>query len=220
MHCEIPGPIVEAFTAFGKEKALADEYVSGFPVVPGVAFERKDIGELTLRNFWRPSVTVTGAAGLPSLPNAGNVIRTNTTLKLSCRTPPLVDAKVAGEAICKALTAAPPSGAKVEATLVAASSGWAAPLLKPWLAEAMDAGCHAFFGIPKAGMIGMGGTIPFMGMLGAMFPEAQFVISGVLGPASNAHGPNEFLHVGFGKRINACMCEVAAAHCAESKKSS
>jgi di/tripeptidase len=51
-----------------------------------------------------------------------------------------------------------------------------------------------------------------MGMLGAKFPAAQFLITGVLGPASNAHGPNEFLHIPTGKRLTACVAKVLADH--------
>ena len=219
MHCEIPQQVKTAFEALTAEKMLADEYTGGFPVLPGVAFEKKNVTDLALRNFWSPSVTVTGADGLPSVTNAGNVVRTNTTLKLSCRTAPTVDAAKAGAALCKKLTENPPEGAKVEAKIVGASSGWAAPPLEPWLETAVNDATATFFApVPKAGMIGQGGTIPFMGMLGEMFPTAQFVISGVLGPAANAHAPNEFLHVDFGKRINMCMVEVAAAHCNKNKK--
>jgi acetylornithine deacetylase/succinyl-diaminopimelate desuccinylase-like protein len=60
--------------------------------------------------------------------------------------------------------------------------------------------------------MGEGGTIPFMGMLGARFPDAQFLITGVLGPGSNAHGPNEFLHLPMARRITATVSHVLDAH--------
>ena len=62
--------------------------------------------------------------------------------------------------------------------------------------------------------MGEGGTIPFMAMLGRRFPDAQFLITGVLGPRSNAHGPNEFLHIEYAKRLTACVAEIIAAHAA------
>ena len=54
-------------------------------------------------------------------------------------------------------------------------------------------------------VVGEGGTIPFMGMLQDRFPEAQFVVTGLLGPKSNAHGPNEFLHIPTGKRVTEAL---------------
>ena len=75
------------------------------------------------------------------------------------------------------------------------------------MAEASEAA----FGAP-ARSLGEGGSIPFMGMLGHRFPEAQFLLTGVLGPGSNAHGPNEFLHVATGQRVTACVAHVLDAH--------
>ena len=72
-------------------------------------------------------------------------------------------------------------------------------------------GVEAAFGAPARAM-GEGGSIPFMGMLGDRFPEAQFLLTGVLGPGSNAHGPNEFLHLPTGKRLTACVAHVLDAH--------
>ena len=62
--------------------------------------------------------------------------------------------------------------------------------------------------------MGEGGSIPFMGMLGAKFPDAQFVITGVLGPQSNAHGPNEFLDIAMGKAVTLAVAQVLADHAA------
>ena len=91
------------------------------------------------------------------------------------------------------------------------AAGWNAPPLDAWLEDALHAASRTFFGHP-AGAIGEGGTIPFMGMLGAKFPSAQFMITGVLGPRSNAHGPNEFLDLATGKRLTACVAWILAAH--------
>jgi len=60
--------------------------------------------------------------------------------------------------------------------------------------------------------MGEGGTIPFMGMLGEKFPEAQFLVTGVLGPQSNAHGPNEFLHLATARRLTGCVSQVLMDH--------
>jgi acetylornithine deacetylase/succinyl-diaminopimelate desuccinylase-like protein len=64
----------------------------------------------------------------------------------------------------------------------------------------------------EACYMGEGGTIPFMAMLGEKFPQAQFLITGVLGPQSNAHGPNEFLHIPTAKKLTACVARVLADH--------
>jgi acetylornithine deacetylase/succinyl-diaminopimelate desuccinylase-like protein len=161
--------------------------------------------EALLAKTWRASVAVIGADGLPPVATAGNVLRPMTRLALAVRIPPTVDAEVAHRALVSALTTSPPHGARVTAT-GAAAGGWHAPLTAPWLAAALDhAGQVAFGASPRS--TGEGGSIPFMGLLGERFPDAQFVITGVLGPGSNAHGPNEFLHLPMAERLT-----VAIAH--------
>ena len=151
-------------------------------------------------------------AGYPEPIDAGNVLLPYTEAKLSIRTPPTLDAKEAVKAIKKALEADPPYGATVEFDAgEGGQSGWHAPPLAPWLEKAVTEASQEAFGKPVAYM-GEGGTIPFMGMLGEKFPKTQFVITGVLGPHSNAHGPNEFLHIPTGKRVTAATARLIAAH--------
>jgi acetylornithine deacetylase/succinyl-diaminopimelate desuccinylase-like protein len=152
-----------------------------------------------------------GANGLPAIKDAGNVLRPRTDLKLSLRLPPLVDGPQATRDLKRILEAEPPYGARVTFAPDQGATGWSAPPTAAWLARALDAASQAHFGRPAA-MMGEGGTIPFMGMLGKHFPEAQFLITGVLGPKSNAHGPNEFLHLSYAKRLTACVAQVLAAH--------
>ena len=95
------------------------------------------------------------------------------------------------------------------------SAGWDAPEMAPWLEKTLDAASQRHFGKPAMYM-GEGGTIPFMYMLGEKFPRAQFCITGVLGPASNAHGPNEFLHIPTAKKLTKCVAEVLAEHAKQS----
>ncbi|HRV83056.1 MAG TPA: M20/M25/M40 family metallo-hydrolase, partial [Planctomycetota bacterium] len=154
-------------------------------------------------------VAVTGAEGLPPLESAGNVLRPKTTVKLSLRFPPTIDPGPATQALRELLTHNPPYGARVTLDHAQGAAGWHAPPLEPWLERAIDQASRDHYGKPAMQM-GEGATIPFMGMLGAAFPKAQFVITGVLGPESNAHGPNEFLHVPFAKRLTACMAQVLA----------
>ena len=186
-----------------------------FPLLPGMKPMADDLNELILNRTWRPALSVTGIDGIPPLSSAGNVLRPFTSVKLSLRLPPTLDGKRAGELLKETLTHDPPNGAQVTLELEKASSGWNAPAMSPWLAQAIDAGSREFFGQPAMYM-GEGGTIPFMGMLGEKFPGAQFMITGVLGPHSNAHGPNEFLHIPMGKRVTACVARVIADHHAAS----
>ena len=166
--------------------------------------------ELILNRTWRAALAVIGADGLPALESAGNVQRPMTALKLSLRLPPLVDGEAAAAEMKKILEADPPSSASVTFEYDSSASGWNAPAAAPWLAAALDAASQSFFGKPAAYM-GEGGTIPFMSMLGAKFPKAQILVTGVLGPKSNAHGPNEFIDVPYAKKVTAATAAVIAA---------
>lgn len=166
--------------------------------------------ELVLNRTWRAALAVTGADGLPPLASAGNVQRPRTALKLSLRLPPLVDGERAAHALQALLERDPPYSAAVRFAWDAASSGWNAPAVAPWLADALDEASRALFGRGAAYM-GEGGTIPFMGMLGAKFPAAQILVTGVLGPQSNAHGPNEFLDIDYAKKLTAAAALAIAA---------
>ncbi|MEZ4367812.1 MAG: M20/M25/M40 family metallo-hydrolase, partial [Kofleriaceae bacterium] len=209
LTAQIPrGRILQAGQA---AEVLGDEIWSKFPVHAGVQPVTGDAAELILNRTWRPALAVTGAAGLPDIGNAGNVLRPTTRLKLSLRLPPTIDADAAATRIKALLEDAPPYGARVSFTDVGANTGWDAPALAPWLEAAMTAASERHFGKPAVA-IGEGGSIPFIGMLGHRFPNAQFFITGVLGPASNAHGPNEFLHLPTAERLTLCVADVLAAH--------
>ncbi len=208
-HVEIPAQRLEQ--ARRGADVLGDAVHSKFPLVPGMRPMNDDLAELVLNRTWRPALSITGVGGLPSLDSAGNVLRPFTAVKLSLRLPPTTDAVRAGEILKNLLEKDPPYGAKVTFTLEKAGSGWNAPALAPWLEQSVDEASRTFFGPPPAYM-GEGGSIPFMGMLGEKFPGAQFLITGVLGPHSNAHGPNEFLHIPTGKRVSACVAKVVADH--------
>jgi acetylornithine deacetylase/succinyl-diaminopimelate desuccinylase-like protein len=191
-------------------EALGDEVWTQFPFAPGVQPMGQDNVERILGRTWRSTLSVTGAAGLPPLGSAGNVLRPETALALSIRLPPTADADRALAAVTRELTRDPPSGARI--TLDAsAQGGWNAPSVAPWLGAALEQASQQSFGRSFMCM-GEGGSIPFMGMLGAAFPDAQFMITGVLGPASNAHGPNEFLHVAFARKLTVCVAQVLATH--------
>lgn len=192
-------------------KVLGKGVYTKLPFAGGTRPMNDDPYELLLNSNWRPTLSVTGAEGMPSLQNAGNVLRPFTALKLSFRLPPGVDGQAAAKAVKQVLESDPPYGAKVTFEVESPAGGWNAPSTAPWLEAAIQSASRAFFG-RDAMYMGVGGTIPFMGMLSEKFPRTQFLITGVLGPHSNAHGPNEFLDIATGKRVTACVAHVVAEH--------
>jgi acetylornithine deacetylase/succinyl-diaminopimelate desuccinylase-like protein len=182
-----------------------------FPFAGHIRPMSDDPAELTLNRTWRPQLAVVGIDGYPAPENAGNVLLPYSTAKLSVRIPPTLDGETAVRTLKRALERDAPYDAEVEFETEGGQTGWNAPPLSTWLEKSVARASEDAFGKPPAYM-GEGGTIPFMGMLGEKFPETQFVITGVLGPHSNAHGPNEFLHIATGKRITAAIARVIADH--------
>lgn len=212
-------PRLEALVAEVPEARLAQNALAAevlgdeaFPFVEGAGPVHADAAANHLARTWQTTLSVTGVDGIPPLDRAGNVLRPFTALKLSFRIPPSIDGATAYAAVKAELERDPPYGAQVRFEGEHAT-GWDAPPIEPWLHESATAASEAFFGRPMMYM-GEGGTIPFMGMLGEKFPKAQFLITGVLGPESNAHGPNEFLHIPFAKKLTACVARVLADHAA------
>src|SRR5436853_272293 len=191
--------------------ALGDNVYAKFPFAGTTQPMSDDLTELVLNRSWRPQLAVTGIAGLPQPGDAGNVLLPYTTAKLSLRLPPTLDAEAAGATVQKLFEENPPAGAHVEFQRQSFATGWNAPALAPWLEKSLARASEAAFGAPPAYM-GEGGSIPFMAMLGERFPQAQFVVTGVLGPHSNAHGPNEFLHIPTGRRVTQVIAQVLADH--------
>ena len=208
-HVDIPAERREQ--AAVAARALGDSVWSRFPWAPGVRPVSDDGTELLLNRTWRPTVSVTGLEGAPPLDQAGNVLRPFTAAKLSVRLAPTADAAAAGEALKRLMESDPPYGANVTFKLEKAGAGWNAPPLAPWLKASVERASQAAFG-RGAALVGEGGSIPLMGMLAAMFPAAQFVITGVLGPHSNAHGPDEFLHLPMVKGVTAAVAQIVADH--------
>ena len=192
-------------------EALGNEVYEAFPFVDGAGPMGEDIYDSLLNRTWRPTLSYTGVDGMPSLDSAGNVLRPHTALKLSLRLPPTLDGEEASRKLKETLEADPPYGAQVSFEADQAATGWNAPAVAPWLHDSLDHASQNAYG--KGVMYtGEGGTIPFMAMLGDAFPEAQFMITGVLGPNSNAHGPNEFLHVPFARKLTTCVAQVLIDH--------
>lgn len=192
-------------------KILGDEVYTKMPMANGTQPMASDLTELILNRTWRPQLAVTAMDGYPLPENGGNVLLPYSTAKLSVRLPPTCDAVKATLAIKHELEKSAPYGAEVAFDAEDGQTGWNAPRLAPWLEASLMKASEAAFGKPVAFM-GEGGSIPFMAMLGAKFPQTQFVVTGVLGPHSNAHGPNEFLHIPTAKKVTACIAQVLEDH--------
>ena len=182
-----------------------------FPLVEGARPVVEDDFELLLNNSWRPTLSVIGAAGFPEPADAGNVLRDSTTLALSFRLPPTADSAASQAAIEKALTTDVPYGAKVELSGLECADGWNAPDTAPWLDAALESVSEQVFGAPWRA-VGLGGSIPFMALLGQKYPEAQFLVTGALGTDSNIHVPDEWLHLEQAYRITEAVAHILDAH--------
>ena len=214
-HCEVPADRLEQARATAA--ILGDEIHKRFPWAHydcggSTAFALPTTTEpvqALLNRTWAPTLSVTGAEGFPSLQDAGNVLRPYTAFKLSLRLPPLVDAGAAVQALKTLLEDNAPYQARVTFDGLSGATGWNAPDTAPWFEQSLNQASMAHFGAP-CGYIGQGGTIPLMNMLSKGFPSAQMMVCGVLGPRSNAHGPNEFLHVPYAKKLTAAVAHVIA----------
>jgi acetylornithine deacetylase/succinyl-diaminopimelate desuccinylase-like protein len=205
LHVDVPKTRLDEAKATAK--VLGDETWNKFPFVGGMQPVTRDPLEALLNRTWRPMLAYTGQAGFPDLVQGGNVLRPKTSIKLSLRIPPSLDATGLEAKLKDLLESNPPYGARIVFETEKGGAGWVAPEIAPWLQESVERASRTYFG-QGAMTFGEGGSIPFMGMLGARYPQAQFLITGVLGPQSNAHGPNEFLHVGYAKRLTACVAQV------------
>ncbi|MGQ0430388.1 MAG: M20/M25/M40 family metallo-hydrolase [Gammaproteobacteria bacterium] len=207
----VPIPPARFAQARAMTAVLGEEVWAKLPLAPGVRPLSDAPLELAINNTWKPTLAVTGAAGLPALENAGNVLLPRLELKLSFRLPPTADAARAAAAVKRALESDPPYGARVAFDVGSSLAGWDAPPVAAWLEQAMHDGSRATFG-GDAMYKGTGGSIPFIGMLGERFPGTQFLVTGVLGPHANAHGPNEFLHLECAQNVTVCVAKVLEDH--------
>jgi acetylornithine deacetylase/succinyl-diaminopimelate desuccinylase-like protein len=198
----------EAADAIAAVPALAS---MGLPLAKGVELVSDDDVELLLNNTWRPTMAVIGAAGLPLPADAGNVLRPETTLCLSFRLPPTADSAAVQVALHQALTTDVPYHAEIELSRVESADGFHAPDLAPWLRSALDDAASTVFGAPWRAF-GIGGSIPFMGLLADTYPNAQFVVTGALGPGSNAHVPDESLHLDYARKLTEAVALLLDAH--------
>jgi acetylornithine deacetylase/succinyl-diaminopimelate desuccinylase-like protein len=192
-------------------QVLGDTVAGKLPWAEGAQPISNDPVELLINSTWRATLAVTGADGLPPVGSAGNVLLPELSFKLSLRLPPTTEPARAAKALKETLERDPPYGAQVTFESEGGTAGWNAPAFAPWLEESITRASQKVYG-RDAVHIGCGGSIPFMGMLGARFPQTQFFITGVLGPHANAHGPNEFLHIDYATKLTACVSLVLADH--------
>eukprot|EP01098_Paradermamoeba_levis_P016715 TRINITY_DN91_c0_g1_i1.p1 TRINITY_DN91_c0_g1~~TRINITY_DN91_c0_g1_i1.p1 ORF type:complete len:512 (+),score=170.57 TRINITY_DN91_c0_g1_i1:2-1537(+) len=209
LYVDIPQARIEQTKSCAE--ALGEMVWKEFPFLEGTHPVVSDKVELLLNRCWRPTVSVTGADGFPTIASAGNVLRPFSSFAVSIRLPPTLDAKAAAVFVKNLLEKDPPYGAHVSVNVGKAGKGWESPALAEWLEKSVHNASQTFYNKP-ANFLGEGGSIPFMGMLGEKFPQAQFAITGVLGPHSNAHGPNEFLHIPFAKRLTCCVANILEDH--------
>jgi acetylornithine deacetylase/succinyl-diaminopimelate desuccinylase-like protein len=209
LYVEIPGERLRQVAATAQ--VLGTTVYSEYPFQKGTLPVSQETSQALLNRTWLPQLEITGASGLPPLDRAGNVLRPVTAAKVSLRLPPTADAQTATALLKQLFEKDPPYGARVSFASEQCASGWNAPALEPWLEDSLKRASLEFFG-KEACYMGEGGTIPFMAMLGEKFPRAQFMITGVLGPRSNAHGPNEFLDLATGMRLTCCVARVLVDH--------
>src|SRR5712692_7111250 len=211
-ECHVAIPPERAAEVRAVAGVLGDEVIRRYPFMPGMRPVTSDPVEALLNNTWRPALAVTGADGIPAAADDGNVLRPQTSLKLSLRLPPTADAARAARRMKDLLEADPPYGATVTfSPSERPGGGWNAPVMADWLSDSVKRASSTYFGKP-AMFDGLGGSIPFMSMLGERFPQSQFLVTGVMGPGSNAHGPNEFIDLPTGVRVTASVAQVLADH--------
>ncbi len=209
--CQVEIPPERLEQAAQVASILGDAVIDDLPLLPDVQPVTRDVRELLLNRTWRPALSVTGADGLPPLASAGNVLRPVTAVKLSLRIPPHCDPEPIAATLKQVLERDPPYGARVRFEPDHLAWGWDAPATQPWLLDALNGASLAFYG-RDAAFMGEGGSIPFMAMLGEKYPQAQFFVTGVLGPEASPHGPNEFLHLPMARKLTASVARVIAEH--------
>lgn len=174
------------------------------------AMSQDNLKELYLNNTWKANLSITGASGLPDIQIAGNVIRSQTSVRLSMRLPPSCDPQKATEALTKKLTEDVPYNLKVDVKGGHAGSGWCMKTMEPWLDTAMRKAGSDFFEGKDTGTYGMGGSIPFLSELGKMYPTAVILAFGLIGPNANAHAPNECINLTYAKKLTCALSHLIA----------
>ena len=223
MHVEIPEEVRE--NAISLREIVGDSIWEQFPTVDTLRQASETTEDMIVAMNWEPTLSIIGADGIPSVQDAGNVLRTNTDLKLSFRIPPGVDSEYAcllytSDAaddseyavarVKEILEQDPPYGAEVTFTPDSCADGFHAPPLDGPISEAINEASMELTGLPPLATW-TGGTIPFMAMMQGKYPEAMFLCTGTSGPGNNAHGPDEKLHIPSSKRLTVALSATIAA---------
>ena len=208
MHVDIPEQIREK--AMALREIVGDSIWEQFPTVDTLRQASETTEDMIVAMNWEPTLSIIGADGIPSVQDAGNVLRTNTDLKLSFRIPPGVDSESAIARAKVILEEDPPYGAEVTFTPDSCADGFHAPPLDGPISEAIQEASMELTGLPPLATW-TGGTIPFMSMMQGKYPEAMFLCTGTSGPGNNAHGPDEKLHIPSSKRLTVALSATIAA---------
>lgn len=177
------------------------------PLEEGFQMLTDDMTQIAMNMSIIPTLTVTGIEGLPDLNNAGNLLQPEIKVRCSIRTPPKVNCEIASAAVKKVLLENPPYGAKVTVIEQSCDNGWEQKLASDFINKAVNDASITYFG-KKFLTIRVGGSIPFIGFLGDLFPNAQFIVTGLLGPGSNAHTIDESLNIAYLKKLICCLIEI------------
>lgn len=209
LNVEIPEHISEA--AKNVAVIIGEDDPHGLPFAKGVEPIYESVADQLIANTYRPALEIIAIEGLPKIEDAGNVLLPEVKVALSFRIPPGVKPAIAAAAIAGELNRDTPYNAQITVKIESLASGWAAPERPQSLIDIFEAASQKHFG-KSVQYLGEGGTIPFMFMLGEKYPNAQFMVTGLLGPESNAHGPNEFMHLPTFFKLTACVADVIAAY--------
>ena len=207
LHIEITDKMKEQAK---KIVEMNSESVNDFPLLKGVEKQVKDPLDIFITMNLAPSLSIIGADGIPSIQDAGNVLRTNTDLKVSIRTPPGISADEVAKKVQDLLEANPPNGAHVSAEMTEVADGFLSPELPEKLSDMLKESGKKFYGNEPMSLF-IGGTIPVMAMLQSRYPDSKFIITGAGGPGGNAHGPDEKLHIPTAKKVTKCMAAAVSA---------
>ena len=207
LHIEITDKMKEQAT---KIIEMNSESTDDFPLLDGVEKQVNDPLDIFLTMNLSPSLSIIGADGIPSIQDAGNVLRTNTDLKISIRTPPGISAEEVAVKVQELLEKDPPNGAHVSAVMTEVADGFLSPELPEELSEMLEKAGKQFYGNAPMSLF-IGGTIPVMAMLQSRYPNSKFIITGAGGPGGNAHGPDEKLHISTAKKVTKCMAATVSA---------
>jgi acetylornithine deacetylase/succinyl-diaminopimelate desuccinylase-like protein len=207
LHPQIPEKTMEMIQK--SVDTLGDNIISAIPFVNGARPVCEDHLALILNNTWKPALSYIGIDGMPAFKHAGSVLRPSTSISLSLRLPPSTDPERAMSLLKETLEKDPPYNSEITLNPIGSANGWEMPEISDRIFNGINEASKAFFN-NDACFIGEGGSIPFMNMLLNHFPKAQFIVTGVLGPNANAHGPNEFLHIPYVKQLTCSLAYILA----------